>query len=139
MGNTIYNMPGVLQVDYDATKRAAIAHYTKLGVPTIREAIEKGLAAAGNAGARTWIIDLTLKPGVPTQPDAEWIGTVAVALVKKNNIKSVVNVHGASAIARMGSARWTKSATEADLPIYDCDSMADALEIAGRVAAGQTV
>jgi hypothetical protein len=130
-------MPGVLTVVYRSAPKAAVAHYDKLCTPAIREAIEKGLAAAGRVGARTWIIDLTRKPGVPAPADAQWIETEAVRLVMVNGISTVVNLHGASAVARMGSQRWSKSAAISGLTIYDCDSLDSALELAATVAAGR--
>jgi hypothetical protein len=134
---TIYSMPGVLTVVFHARERAAVAHYDKLTTSKIREAIEKGLAAAGTAGAKTWVIDLTRGPGVPTQEDAQWIETEAVRLVIANRIGTVINLHGGSAIAKMGSKRWSKSATVSGLTMYDCDSLPAALELAGQVATGQ--
>jgi hypothetical protein len=131
---TIFSMSGVLNVVYHEEQKAAVAHYDKLSTPAIREAIEKGLAAAGRAGAKTWIIDLTRNPGVPTQADAQWIETEAVRLVIANGISTVVNAHGASAVARIGSKRWTKSAEVSGLSIYDCDSLDAAVELAGQAA-----
>jgi hypothetical protein len=135
--STIFTHPGVLTVEYHGAQKAAVAHYDKLGTPAIREAIEKGLAAAGRVGARTWVIDLTRNPGVPTQSDAEWIETEAVRLVIANRITAVVNLHGASAVAKIGSKRWSKSATVAGLSMYDCDSLDAALDLAADVASGR--
>jgi hypothetical protein len=135
--NTIFTHPGVLTVAYHSAQKCAVAHYDKLSTPAIREAIEKGLAAAGKAGARTWVIDLTRNPGVPTQADAEWIETEAVRLVIANRITAVVNLHGASAVAKIGSKRWSKSAAVAGLSMYDTDSLDAALDLASEVASGR--
>ena len=136
-GENIYSMPGVLTVEYRDDRKTALAHYDKLSVPSIREAIEKGLAAAAKAGAKTWVIDLTRNPGVPRQDDAKWIETEAVRLVIANGFKAVINVHGGSAVARMGSQRWSRGAQVSGLSIYDTDSIDAALELGGKVATGQ--
>ena len=41
------------------------------------------------------------------------------------------------ALAAMGSKRWTRGASQGGMATWDCKSLADALELAGKVAAGK--
>ena len=116
-----------------ADRPLAIALHT----PQFREALERAMAAAGRLGAVTWIVDLTEDPGVPSQADLAWIESTAVALAKKNGVRAIVNVHGQSMIASMGSKRWSKSATDGGMSTYDCGSLVDALQLASDVASGR--
>ena len=52
-------------------------------------------------------------------------------------MRSIVNVHGASQVAKMGSKRWSKSASDGGMATYDCESMPDALLLAADIASGK--
>lgn len=134
---TVFTIEGTIRVDYHPGERALIGHWQSLCTPQFREALERAMAQAGRLRAVSWLVDLTENPGVPSQADLAWIESTAVALAKKNGVRAIVNVHGQSKIASMGSKRWSKSATDGGISTYDCASMVDALQLASDVASGK--
>ena len=117
--------------------RAVVAHWESLCTSECCAAIQRGSDECRRLGAKSWIVDLTQNPGVPTQEALNWMSTTGVELAKKNGVLAVINVHGASALASLGSKRWTKSAGEGGLVTYDTHTLADALALAADVAAGR--
>jgi hypothetical protein len=134
---TIFTIEGTIRVEHHPGERALIGHWTSLCSAQFREAIQRGMKECGRLGAVSWIIDLTENPGVPSQADLAWIESTGVALAKKNGVRAIVNVHGQSRVASMGSKRWSKSATDGGLSTYDCANLVDALQLASDVAAGR--
>lgn len=134
---TIFSLEGTIRVDYHPGERALVGHWQSLCTPQFRQALERALAEAGRLGAVSWLVDLTGNPGVPSQSDLAWIEATAVGLAKKNGVRAIVNVHGQSKLASMGSKRWSKSATDGGMSTYDCASMVDALQLAADVASGR--
>ncbi|MGH8311291.1 MAG: hypothetical protein ACRETX_16040, partial [Steroidobacteraceae bacterium] len=114
-----------------------IGHWQSLSSDKFREALEKAMLEAGKVGAISWIVDLTTNPGVPSQADLAWIESKAVGLAKRNGIRAIINVHGKSIVAKMGSKRWSKSASDGGISTYDCENLVDALQLAADVAAGK--
>jgi len=136
-GSALFSIEGTLTVTHCAPEKALIGSWTSMTSGKFREALEKALGECGRLGALCWIVDLTGDPGVPSQADLAWIQTVAANLAKRNRIRAVINVHGASSIATMGAKRWSKSASDAGLSTFDCASIADALALAAEVASGK--
>jgi hypothetical protein len=134
---TLFTMEGTISVEYHPAERALIGAWQSLCTPKFREALEKAMSEAGRVGAVTWIVDLTRNPGVPSQADLGWIESTAVGLAKRNGVRAIVNVHGASTVAKMGSKRWSKSATDGGMSTYDCASISDALQLAADIASGK--
>ena len=134
---TLFSIEGTISVDFHPAERALIGGWQSLCTPRFREALEKAMAEAGRVGAITWIVDLTRNPGVPSQADLAWIASTAVNLAKRNGVRAIVNVHGGSQLASMGSKRWSKSASDGGMSTYDCASLADALQLAADVASGK--
>jgi hypothetical protein len=99
-----------------------------------REALLRGMDECERPGAKSWITDLTRDPGVPSQADLKWIEGDGARLLIANGVRAVINVHGGSAVARMGAKRWSKSAADNGVATYDCASIDEALEIAAEVA-----
>lgn len=133
----VFTIEGTIRVEYHPGERALVGHWISLCTPQFREALERAMAAAGRLGAVSWLVDLTENPGVPSQADLAWIESTAVALARKNGVRAIVNVHGQSKIASMGSKRWSKSATDGGMSTYDCASLIDALQLASDVAGGR--
>jgi len=117
--------------------KAVVSHWESLCTPDCCAAIERGSGECRRLGARSWIVDLSQGPGVPSQADLRWMETTGVTLAKQNGVIAVINVHGASAIAKLGSKRWTKGASDGGLTTYDCKSLEDALALAAEVASGR--
>lgn len=134
---TLFYIEGTISVEFHPAERALIGAWESLCTPAFREALAKAMAEAGRVGAVTWIVDLTRNPGVPSQADLAWIESTAVGLAKRNGVRAIVNVHGASQVAKMGSKRWSKSASDGGMSTYDCASLADALQLASDVASGK--
>lgn len=133
----LFRIPKVVDVVHHPEARAVVAHWESLCTPECRSAIERGAEECRRLGAKTWVIDLTRNPGVPSQDDLVWMGTTGVRLAQRCGLAAVINVHGESALASLGSKRWTKGASDGGLSTYDCQSMADALQLAADVAAGR--
>lgn len=134
---TLFGIEGTISVDFHPAERALIGHWQSLCTDQFRAALEKAMTEAGRVGAITWIVDLTQNPGVPSQADLAWIEARAVGLAKRNGIRAIVNVHGASQVAKMGSKRWSKSANDGGISTYDCASLPDSLQLAADIASGK--
>ena len=136
-GTFLFSIPKTGEVVHHAEARALVAHWESLSTPDCCQLIERGIAECGRLGAKTWIVDLTRDPGVPSQADYEWIGSSGVKLCKKHGVVAVINVHGKSKVASMGSKRWSKNASAGGMSTYDTNSLADALQLAADIAAGR--
>ena len=134
---TVFAIEGTIRVEHHPGQRALIGHWQSLSSAQFRAALERAMAEAGKLGAVSWIVDLTENPGVPTQSDLAWIESTAVTLAKKNGVRAIINVHGQSRVASMGSKRWSKSATDGGMSTYDCANLTDALQLASDVASGK--
>ena len=86
---------------------------------------------------KTWLADLTRNPGVPSQSDLTWLANDCKSLTLDSGIRALINVHGTSAVAKLGSNRWSKGASAGGLVTADCFSLAEALELATEVAMGK--
>jgi hypothetical protein len=136
-GVVLFRIPKTLEAVHYPEAKAVVAHWESLCTPDCCAAIERGSGECRRLGAKSWIVDLTKNPGVPTQADLRWMETIGVALAKKNGVVAVINIHGASAVASLGSKRWSKGASAGGLTTYDCHSLADALALAAEVASGK--
>jgi len=136
-GVPLYSIPGTIDVVHHREEKALVATWHCMTTPRFREALEKGLNECGRVGALTWVVDLSENPGVPSQADLNWIDTDCVEISRKSRIRAIINVLGSSAIATMGSKRWTKSASDRGLATYNCSTVADALSLAAEVADGK--
>ena len=133
----LFSIERTIRVVHHPSQRALVGEWESLSTPQFREALTRAVSEAGRLGAKSWIVDLTRDPGVPTQADLHWIATDCVHLCMDQGVRAVINVHGASALAKMGSKRWTKSASDNGMLTFDCASLEDALEIAAQVASGK--
>jgi hypothetical protein len=136
-GVFLFSIPKTGEVTYHAESRAVISHWESLCTPDCCKLIERGIKECGRLAAKSWVVDLTRNPGVPSQEDYTWMGTIGVDMCHKAGVVAVINVHGDSAIASMGAKRWSKNAVAGGLTSYDCKSMADALQLAADIAAGR--
>ena len=136
-GVFLFRIPKTVECVHYPESQAVVAHWESLCTPDCCQAIERGSDFCRRLGAKSWLVDLTKSPGVPSQKDLEWMATTGVALAKRNGVVAVINIHGESALASMGSKRWTKGASEGGLSTYDCKSLADALALAAEVASGK--
>ncbi|HTO71336.1 MAG TPA: hypothetical protein VMR31_15855 [Myxococcota bacterium] len=133
----LFRIPGTIVVEHHPVQRAVRAGWESLSTSEFRQAITRGLSECGRLRAKSWLVDLTKNPGVPSQADLEWLMKDAAPLTLDSGIRAVINVHGASALAALGASRWTKSASQGGLVTCDCRSLADALEMAADVAEGK--
>lgn len=136
-GTHVFTIERTLTCTFYPAQKAMHAAWVSLCTPQFREALVRGLNECGRLGAVSWLVDLTADPGVPTQADLAWIETDTRPITFSNGVRAVINIHGASVIAKMGSRRWTKSASENGMLTYDCTSLEDALALAAEVASGK--
>jgi hypothetical protein len=136
-GVHVFTIPKTIELYFHPREKGMHALWLSLSTPDFRTAIERGLDECGRLGAKTWIVDLTREPGVPTQADLRWLENDTAPITQRNGIAGLVNIHGASAIAKMGSRRWTKSASDNGMAVYDCASLDDALALAAEIANGK--
>ena len=136
-GVHLFTIERTLSVYHHAPQKALVSHWESLCTPQFREALMRGMDECHRLGAKSWIIDMTGDPGVPSQEDQSWIETFNAENAVRKGVKACINVHGASALAKMGARRWSKSASDKGMLTYDCSSVEEALEIAAQVAAGK--
>jgi hypothetical protein len=136
-GVPLFSIGKTIRVVHYAAQKALVGEWESLCTPQFREALSRAITDAGRLGAKSWIVDLTRDPGVPSQADLKWIETDAARLSVDQGVRAIINVHGVSALAKMGSRRWTKTASNNGMLTYDCPSLEDALEIAAKVASGE--
>jgi len=136
-GIFLYRFPKTMEAVHYPEAKAVVSHWESFCTPDCCAAIERGSIECRRLGARSWIVDLSQGPGVPSQADLRWMETTGVTLATQNGLRAVINVHGASALAALGSKRWSKGASDGGLTTYDCKSLEDALALAAEVASGR--
>jgi hypothetical protein len=136
-GVHLFTIERTIRVYHHAPQKALVAVWESLCTPDFREALMRGMDECQRLGAKSWIIDLSLDPGVPSQEDQSWIETFNAQNSYDKGVRACINVHGASALAKMGSRRWSKSASDKGIATYDCSSLDEALAIAAQVASGK--
>ena len=129
----VFSVPRTIEVVFHPEERAMVGHWHNLASEEMRSALERALQECERMQALCWIVDLTRNPGVPTQADLEWIVGPGAALARRAGVVAVLNVHGDSALARMGSRRWKGVSSEA-LSVIDCSSLDEALDLARHIA-----
>jgi hypothetical protein len=137
VGVHVFTIEKTITVRYYAAQKALVGEWHSLCTSQFREALMRAMDEGARLGAKSWVVDLTDDPGVPTQDDLKWVETFNVGNALRKGIIACINVHGASALAKMGSRRWTKSASEQGMITYDCVSLDEALELAAQVASGK--
>jgi len=136
-GVFLFRIDKVVECVHYPAARAVVSHWESLSNAECVPAIKRGSAECRRLGAKSWIVDLTKNPGVPSQADLHWMATEGVALGLSNGVIAVINIIGESALANMGSKRWSKGASAGGMASYDCKSLEDALELAIQVANGK--
>jgi hypothetical protein len=136
-GVHLFTVERTVRVLHHAPQKALVSEWESLCTPQFREALMRGMDECERLGAKSWIVDLTRDPGVPSQEDQNWIETFNAENAVRKGVRACINVHGASALSKMGARRWSKSASDKGMLIYDCGTLEEALEIAAQVAAGK--
>ncbi len=136
-GVHLFTIEKTITVVHYAAQKALVGEWVSLSTSHFREALLRALDEGQRLGAKSWIVDLTRDPGVPTQEDLRWVETFNVANALSKGVIACINVHGASTLAKMGARRWTKSASDQGMLTYDCASLEEALEAAAQVASGK--
>lgn len=136
-GTELFRIPGTIVVESFPAQRAVLGGWESLSTSAFRDAIRRGLSECGRLRAKSWLVDLTRNPGVPSQADLDWLANDAGPLTLDSGIRAVINIHGTSTLAALGASRWSKRASEGGLITCDCRSLADALELAADVAEGK--
>lgn len=136
-GVHLFTIEKTLTVVHYPAQKALVGEWASLCTSQFREALMRAMDEGHRVGAKSWIVDLTRDPGVPSQEDLRWVETFNVGNALGKGITACINVHGASALAKLGARRWTKSASDQGMITYDCDSLEQALELAAQVASGK--
>ena len=136
-GTELFRIPGTIVVEHFPKQRAVLAGWESLSTPQFREAMERGLSECLRLRAKSWLVDLTRNPGVPSQADLDWLKLGTDATASAAGLRAVINIHGSSTLASMGANRWSKNASAGGLITCECRSLADALELAAEVAEGK--
>jgi hypothetical protein len=136
-GTHLFTIGGTIEVTHFPAQRALVGAWESLCTPDFREALIRSMNEAKRLGAMSWIVDLTRNPGVPSQEDQRWVETFNIGNALSKGVLACINVHGASAIAKLGSKRWTKSAGEQGMITGDCSTLEEALKMAAQVASGE--
>ena len=136
-GVHLFTIEKTIKVVHFPAQKALVGEWESLCTAQFRAALMRSMDEAKRLGAKSWIVDLTRDPGVPSQDDLKWIETFNVPNALRKGVTACINVHGASVIAKMGARRWTKSASEQGMLTYDCANLEEALEIAAQVARGE--
>jgi len=137
VGEQLFTIEKTITVVHHAAQKALVGEWVSLCTPQFREALIRAIDEAARLRAKSRIVDLTRDPGVPSQEDLQWVETFNVGNALSKGVTACINIHGASALARMGARRWTKSASDQGMLTYDCTSLDEALEIAAQVASGK--
>jgi hypothetical protein len=136
-GVHLFTIEKTITVVHYPAQKALVGEWVSLSTPQFREALMRAMDEAQRLGAKSWIVDLTREPGVPTQDDLRWVESFNVGNALRKGVIACINVHGASTLAKLGARRWTKSASEQGGLTYDCASLEEALEAAAQVASGK--
>jgi methyl-accepting chemotaxis protein len=124
----IFSVPGVVEVTYFpeyATASAQWATYAR----DFRQIFSDAVAAAGEAGARVWIVDLALTPGAVSMPDQEWLTEKGFSLFVAAGIEFVINVTSDRAITRASTRRWSANGESQGVPFFNAPTVAAALDL----------
>jgi len=136
-GTFLFHIPKTGKVTHHPEARALVSHWESLCTPDCCTLIERGILECGRLGAKSWIVDLTQNPGVPSQAAYDWMAGPGLELCREHGVKAVINVHGDSHVTKMGAKRWSKNAMAGGMASYDCKSLGDALTLAADIAAGR--
>ena len=136
-GVHLFTVEKTIKVMHYPAQKALVGEWESLCTPQFRDALMRSMNEAKRLGAKSWIVDLTRDPGVPSQEDLRWVETFNVGNALSKGVTACINVHGGSALAKMGSRRWTKSADEQGMLTSDCATLEEALKLAAQVASGE--
>ena len=135
-GTHLFTIPGTIRVTHYPVQKALVGDWESLHTPDFREALMRSMDEAHRLGAMSWIVDLTRNPGAPSQEDQRWVETFNVGNALSKGVIACINVHGSSALAKLGARRWTKSAGDQGMITGDCSTLEEALKMAAQVATG---
>jgi hypothetical protein len=135
-GIHLFTTPGTIKVVHYPAQKALVGEWESLCTPQFREVLMRAIDEAHRLRAMSWIVDISGNPGAPSQEDQRWVETFNVGNALSKGVIACINVHGASAIAKLGAKRWTKSAGEQGMITGDCSTLEEALKMAAQVASG---
>ena len=107
-GVHLFTVERTVRVYHHAAEKALVSVWDSLCTPQFREALMRGIDECQRLGAKSWVVDMTGDPGVPSQEDQNWIETFNAENALRKGVIAVINIHGASALSKMGARRWSK-------------------------------
>jgi hypothetical protein len=136
-GVHLFTIEGTITVTHHPAQKTLVGDWESLCTDKFREALQRAAIEAQRLGTRSWIADLRRSPGVPSQADQKWIEEQGAGESVRNGVRACINLHGASALSKLGATRWLKSASSNGMLTFECGTLEDALEIAAQVASGK--
>ena len=97
-GVHLFTVERTVSVLHYAPQKALVSVWESLCTPQFREALMRGMDECQRLGAKSWIIDMTRDPGVPSQDDQNWIETFNAENAVRKGVVACINIHGASAL-----------------------------------------
>lgn len=127
----VYQIPGKLTVEYDATVRAIIdtwSSYT-VSVDEFREAVlTRGLSHAKLYQARAWIVDSSSATGAFSSEINQLIAKEVFPAFVKNGIKHFITITAQSALTKLSIAGYTSQVGPSGMKLVEARSTNDAKE-----------
>ncbi len=124
---TLYEAPGVTLATYDRSTRTITVSWKALNdSKSLRECCDAQLKAV-KQGARYLIIDVADAKGVVRQEDQAWFGNTLFPAFDRAGLAKMVNVLPKSALTKLSSGTWSKTASPFNFEIFEASSIDEAV------------
>lgn len=135
----LYQARGICRTTYDPASGIMVAAWWVMDHDHIRPNLTTQMAQVA-AGVRYLIIDVGECLGVPTPEDQAWFGDTVFPAYRAAGLKALINVVPRSGAARLGAARWQRTASQFGFDTFDTSDVQAALDlIAARYGVRATV
>src|SRR5688572_4179915 len=88
-GVHVFTVERTIRVLHYPAQKALLGEWLSLCTPQFRAALTRANEEAGRLGAKSWLVDLTRDPGVPSQGDLKWIETDCAKLSVHYGVRAV--------------------------------------------------
>src|SRR5512147_3282308 len=90
-GTHLFTIDKTIKVVHYPVQRALVGQWESLCTPQFREALMRAMDEAYRLRAKSWIVDLTGDPGVPSQDDLKWVETFNVGNALSKGVTACIN------------------------------------------------
>jgi len=126
----LFDVQNVVETGWDpATGIVLVRWITFTGHDHLRPCLQAQMQVVGQ-GARVLIVDAADAAGVPSDEDQDWFGQVVFPFYRQHGLSALINVQPRSALTRLGTRRWSRTASGFGFDIIDCSSLDHAYELA---------